>query len=163
VLAAKRLSDAARRSPALQLKGGFMEGRLLSAEEARALATLESRETMLSQIAGLAKMEMSRAASMFQALQGRFVGLLDAYRDKLPGEAEPAPAESGAAAAPEGPETTATAEGTEAGDAAEEPAAAEAPASETSQSTDEAPSEAEPAAEAEPTSAAEAEAATSEN
>src|SRR5919206_832345 len=87
VLAAKRLSDAARRHPALELKGGFVEGRLLSADEARALASLESRETMLAQIAGLAKMEMSRAASMFQALQSRFLGVLEAYREKLPGEA----------------------------------------------------------------------------
>ena len=30
------------------------------------------------------KSEMSRAASMFQAAQARFVGVLEAYRDKLP-------------------------------------------------------------------------------
>ena len=33
VLAAKRLSEATRRFPTLDIKGGFMEGRLLSAEE----------------------------------------------------------------------------------------------------------------------------------
>ena len=90
VAAAKKIVDAARKYPTLVLKGGWMEGRLLDAEQAQRLATLESREAMLSRIAGLMKSEMSRAAYAFQALQGRFVALLEAYRDKLPapGEAE---------------------------------------------------------------------------
>ncbi len=89
VTAAKRLLDAAKRYPALELKGAWVEGRLLSAAEAQRLATLDSREAMLSKVAGLAKSEMSKAAGMFQALQGRFLGILEAYRDKLPGEAAP--------------------------------------------------------------------------
>src|SRR5438445_190216 len=36
--------------------------------------------------AGLAKAEMSQAAFMFDALQSRFLSLLVAYREKLPGE-----------------------------------------------------------------------------
>ena len=96
VAAAKQLVDAARRYPALELKGAWVEGRLLGQEEAQTLATLESREAMLSKVAGLAKTEMSKAAAMFQTLQGRFLGLLDAYRDKLPAAeaAQEAPAES---------------------------------------------------------------------
>ncbi|MFB3738096.1 MAG: 50S ribosomal protein L10 [Candidatus Velamenicoccus archaeovorus] len=90
VTAAKRLVDAGRRFPALVLKGGVMEGRVLSAEQARSLADLESREVILSRIAGVMKAEMVRAASAFQALQGRFLALLEAYRDKLPAPAEPA-------------------------------------------------------------------------
>lgn len=87
VAAAKKIVDAAKRFPALVIKGAYMEGRVLDAAEAQALAALESREAMLSRIGGLMKAEMSRAASMLQQLQSRFVGLLDAYRDKLPGEA----------------------------------------------------------------------------
>ncbi|HEX9122386.1 MAG TPA: 50S ribosomal protein L10 [Actinomycetota bacterium] len=87
VTAAKRLVDAAKKFPALVLKGAVMEGRVLSAEQARGLADLESREVMLSRIAGVMKAEMVRAASMFQALQGRFLGLLEAYKDKLPAPA----------------------------------------------------------------------------
>lgn len=86
--AAKKVVDAARRFPALVLKGGYVEGKVLTAEEAQALATLESREAMLSKIAGLAKGEMARAASVLQALQGRFLALLEAYREKLPAEVE---------------------------------------------------------------------------
>ena len=88
VLAAKRLAEAAKKIPALEVKGGYMEGRVLSAEEAAALSKLESREAMLSKIAGLMKSEMSRAASMFQSAQGRFVSLLEAYKEKVPGEPE---------------------------------------------------------------------------
>ncbi len=82
--AAKKVVDAARRFPGLVLKGAYLEGRLLTAQEAQGLATLESREVMLSKIAGLMKAEMSRAASMFQALQGRFLALLESYKGKLP-------------------------------------------------------------------------------
>lgn len=87
--AAKKVVDAARRFPALVLKGGYVEGKVLTAEEAQALATLESREAMLSKIAGLAKGEMARGASVLQALQGRFLALLEAYREKLPADEAP--------------------------------------------------------------------------
>jgi large subunit ribosomal protein L10 len=117
VAAAKQVVDAAKRFPTLVLKGAWLDGRLLSPDEARSLADLESRDVMLSKIAGMLKSEMSRAASMFQALQSQFVGLLEAYRDKL-GPAEPEAPEP--QAEPE-PEPTAEAE-------AKAEAEAEAPA-----------------------------------
>jgi large subunit ribosomal protein L10 len=89
VAAAKSVTAAAKKFPALVLKGGFVEGRLLSAEEAKSLADLESREVMLSKLAGLMKGEMSRAAAAFQATQARFLSLLEAFKAKLP--EEPAP------------------------------------------------------------------------
>ena len=92
VAAAKRVADASKRHPTLVIKGAFMDGRVLSADDARALAELDSREAMLSKVAGMLKGEMSRSASMFQALQSRFLSLLDAYRDKGPEEASEAPA-----------------------------------------------------------------------
>src|SRR5436190_16551941 len=97
VAAAKKVVDAIKRFPALALKGGFMDGRMLSAADARALADLESREAMLSKIAGLMKGEMSRAASMFQSAQSKFLSLLEAYKEKVPGEM-PAAAEADASA-----------------------------------------------------------------
>lgn len=89
VAAAKKVVEAIKRYPSLVLKGGFMDGRMLSAADAKALADLESREVMLSKIAGLMKGEMSRAAHMFQAAQSTFVSLLGAYKDKLADGAEP--------------------------------------------------------------------------
>jgi large subunit ribosomal protein L10 len=93
VLAAKRLADAAKRVPSLEIKGAVMEGKVLSAEQARALATLESREVLLAKMAGMAKASMSRAAYAFNALQSKFLSLLEAYKEKVPpGEAPPEPA-----------------------------------------------------------------------
>ena len=117
VAAAKRVVDAIKRFPALALKGGFMDGRMLSATDARALADLDSREVMLSKIAGLMKGEMSRAAGMFQSAQSRFVSLMEALKDKLPPEAASEPVAEGSA---EPPVETAAEPAVE---AAEEPAA----------------------------------------
>jgi large subunit ribosomal protein L10 len=86
VAAAKSVTNAAKKFPALVLKGGFVEGRLLSADEAKALADLESREVMLSKLAGMMKSEMSRAAAAFQGAQAKFLSLLEAFKAKLPAE-----------------------------------------------------------------------------
>jgi large subunit ribosomal protein L10 len=98
VATAKKVTDAAKRFPALVIKGGYLDGKVLSAAEAQSLATLESREAMLSKVAGMMKAELTRAASMFETIQGRFLGVLEAYKEKLPGdvteetaEAEPKP------------------------------------------------------------------------
>jgi len=125
VSVAKKVVDAAKKYPALMIKGAYMDGQLLDAAAAQALATLESREAMLSKIAGMLKSEMSRAASMFQALQSQFVGLLEAYRDTFP--AEPT---AGPEAAPRAAEESGSAE-----PEAEAPAKAEAAADDDSGDT----------------------------
>ena len=86
VATAKKVTDAAKRFPALVIKGGYLDGKVLSAAEAQSLATLESREAMLSKVAGMMKAELTRAASMFEAIQGRFLGVLEAYKEKIPGD-----------------------------------------------------------------------------
>lgn len=97
VAAAKKVVDAAKKFPTLILKGGYMEGKVLSADEAKGLADLDSKEVMLSKIAGLLKGEMSRAASMLVSAQSKFLSLLEAYKEKVPddsvAEAPPADAE----------------------------------------------------------------------
>jgi large subunit ribosomal protein L10 len=99
VTAAKRLVEQAKRFPVIEIRGGFAEGRVLSGDEVRQLAALDSREVMLAKIAGLGKMQMSKAAWMFQALQSKFLLLLEAYKEKLPAEAaEEAPAAESPAA-----------------------------------------------------------------
>ena len=93
VAAAKKVVEAAKKFPALILKGAYMDGRVLSADEARSLADLDPREVMLSKVAGMLKSEMSRAAAMFVAAQSRFLSLLEAYKEKVPGSLEPVEAE----------------------------------------------------------------------
>ena len=104
VAAAKSVVDAQKKFPALAFKGGYMDGKMLSADEATALAKLESREAMLSKIAGLMKSEMSRAAAVLAAQQSKFLSLLEAFKEKVPGEepeAEAPAAEAEPAAEPE--------------------------------------------------------------
>ncbi len=134
VAAAKSVVDAAKKFPTLVLKGGFMDGKLLSAADAKALASLESREVMLSKIAGLMKSEMSKAAAMFVGAQSKFLGVLEAYKDKLPAEDV---AEAPAPAADDAPAPEAS---TEDAPAAEEAPTedAEAPAAEAADEPDQA-------------------------
>ena len=115
VAAAKSVTTAAKKFPTLILKGAFVEGRVLSADQAKALADLDSREVMLSKLAGLMKAELTRAAGTFQAAQARFLSLLEDFKGKLPAE-------------PEAPEA-------EAPIAAEEPAAEEATATDEPETT----------------------------
>ena len=105
VAAAKKVVDAAKKFPALILKGGYMEGKVLSADEAKGLADLDSKEVMLSKIAGLLKGEMSRAASMLVSAQSKFLSLLEAYKEKVPDDSvvEEAPATDEASATDEAP------------------------------------------------------------
>ncbi|HEX9376523.1 MAG TPA: 50S ribosomal protein L10 [Actinomycetota bacterium] len=101
IAAAKSLVDAIRRFRTLEIRGGFMEGRVMTSADAQNLATIEPREVLLAKLAGVMKAEMSRAAYMFQALQSRFVSVLEAYREKLPAEAATEEAATEADAAPE--------------------------------------------------------------
>ena len=98
VAAAKSIKAASKLYPALVLKGGYMDGQVLDAAQATGLADLESREEMLSKVAGLLKSEMSRAARLFVSAQSQFLSLLEAYKEKPPAadaeESEASPAES---------------------------------------------------------------------
>jgi large subunit ribosomal protein L10 len=60
--AAKALRDFARTNQALVIKGGFMDGRTLTVAEVNQLADLESREVLLSKLAGAMKGTMAKAA-----------------------------------------------------------------------------------------------------
>jgi large subunit ribosomal protein L10 len=86
VSGAKRLVEQARRFPVLEIRGGFAEGRVLTADQVRSMAALESREVMLAQLAGVAKSQLTTTAWALQALQSRFVGLMEALKAKLPSE-----------------------------------------------------------------------------
>lgn len=128
VAAAKKIADAAKEHPDLiVLKGAYLDGRVLEAADAKALASLDSREVMLSKIAGMLQSEMTRAASMFQALQSRFLGVLESYKEKVP--AGDAPVATAAAQPAAEPEASTDVAGEETSVVAEE-AAPEAPVAE---------------------------------
>jgi large subunit ribosomal protein L10 len=82
VEAAKGLRDFAKDNPSLVIKGGVLDGKVLSADEIKKLADLESREVLLSKLAGAFKGKQSQAAQLFQALPSKLVRTVDALRAK---------------------------------------------------------------------------------
>ncbi|GIU97295.1 MAG: 50S ribosomal protein L10 [Actinomycetota bacterium] len=87
VAAAKAIKTAARRHPTLALKGGYLDGQVLDAEAASALADLASREEMLAQVAGLLQAGLASAARVLRAAPSQILSLFEAYQAKLPTEA----------------------------------------------------------------------------
>jgi large subunit ribosomal protein L10 len=82
VEAAKGLRDLAKENAALVIKGGLIDGKPMTPEEITKLADLESREVLLSKLAGAFKAKQSQAAAVFQALPSKAVRLVQALADK---------------------------------------------------------------------------------
>jgi large subunit ribosomal protein L10 len=94
VLVAKALRDFARTNPALVVKGGIMDSATLSADDARALADVESRDVLLARFAGALAAPMQQFAGLLQALPRNFAYGLSALIDKGgAGDAPSAPAD----------------------------------------------------------------------
>lgn len=119
VEAAKGLRDFAKATPTLVIKGGYLDGKVLAADEIKKLADLESREVLLAKLAGGMKASIAGAAGLFNAPLAQTARLLAALQAKL--EADPS---ASVAATVEASAETAT--DTE---AAEAPADAPTPAS----------------------------------
>jgi large subunit ribosomal protein L10 len=97
--AAKALRDFAKANQGLVIKGGYMEGRPLSVEEVNGLADLESREVLLSKLAGAMKGTMAKAAGLFAAPASQMARLAQALVDKRAEEGGAAPAADAAGSA----------------------------------------------------------------
>ena len=80
--AAKALRDFAKANQGLVIKGGFMDGRTLTVQEVNQLADLESREVLLSKLAGAMKGTMAKAAGLFAAPASQVARLAQALADK---------------------------------------------------------------------------------
>ncbi|MDR0435488.1 MAG: 50S ribosomal protein L10 [Propionibacteriaceae bacterium] len=115
---AKGLRDFAKANPLLVIKGGVMDGKVLDASTVKRLADLESREVLLSKLAGAMKGTAQKAVSLFAAPLTQAAQLFGALQDKLsdgtpaqkpeetadavtPAAAEATPEASDAASAPE--------------------------------------------------------------
>ena len=79
---AKGLRDFAKANPQLVVKGGVLDGRLVTAADITTLAALESREVLLAKAAGAMKAKLYQAAYMFTAKTGEAVRTIDALREK---------------------------------------------------------------------------------
>ncbi len=85
VEAAKGLRDFARANPLLVIKGGVLDGKVLSAGEINQIADLESREVLLAKVAGGLKALPTRAAGLFQAPLSQLARLAAALQEKKDG------------------------------------------------------------------------------
>lgn len=79
---AKGLRDFAKANPLLVIKGGVLEGRVLDADQVKTLADLESREVLLSKLAGAMKASLSKAVGTFAAPLTQAAQLLGALETK---------------------------------------------------------------------------------
>lgn len=100
--AAKGIRDFAKENPALVIKGGIMDGAVLTAADITKLANLESREVLLSKLAGAMKAKQSQAAALFAAPLSKTARTMAALQAKL----ESDPAASAAAPVTTEPVTT---------------------------------------------------------
>lgn len=159
--AAKALDDAAKKYPVLTIKGGVLNGKVITADQAKELAKLEPREVLLAKIAMLMNSPAQQTVNVFSALLrdlGAMLAQVVAKKEsgELPGGSGEAPAAEAAsseetpaaesAPAEEAPATEATAEPveTEEAEVAEEAAQ---PETEQKDEAEEAAEEAAPPAE----------------
>ena len=124
VTVAKVLKDFAKGNDALVVKGGILGDKVLSADEAKALADVAPREELLARLAGGMAAPMQQFAGLLQALPRNFAYGLKALIDQ-----------GGAPGAPAAP--AASADATE----AEATPSTSAPADETAADADPAPAD----------------------
>jgi len=96
VEAAKGIRDFAKDNPDLVVKGGYMDGAILTPQDFAKFADLESREVLLAKLAGMMKAKQSQAASLFAAPLAQAARALGALQAKV----EADPSASAAAAEP---------------------------------------------------------------
>jgi large subunit ribosomal protein L10 len=142
---AKALRDYGRTNPALVLKGGLLGAKALSADDAKALADLPSREVLLARLAGGLAAPLQQFAGLLQALPRNMAYGLKALVDQKVAAGESVPE----APAPAVEEPAAEAEATPEPESESPETEAAAPAAEAEVETPATESDAAPAAEAE--------------
>ena len=160
VAVAKALSDAARDTRVLAVRGGLLDGRPMEPTEVESLAKLPPMEVLRGQVLGAVTAPLMTIVGLFTAPLQDLYGLLDARIEQLreqgdTSEAEAAPVEEPAAAEESGSEPQAEV-ATEEPTAEAEPAPAEEPSGSEPQS-ETAPDEAGPQESQEPESQTEEE------
>jgi large subunit ribosomal protein L10 len=121
VAVAKALRAAARETQVIDVRGGVIQGRTMSADEVGTLATLPSLDVLRGQVLGAVTAPLMTILGLFNAPLQNLVGLIDARIEQLEGQGDTSIAEAPAGEAPE----EATPEAAAAPEAEAEPAEAE--------------------------------------
>ncbi|RNE48915.1 50S ribosomal protein L10 [Corynebacterium alimapuense] len=80
--AAKVMKKFADDNKAFLVKGGYMDGMALSADQVKAIAELDNRETTLAKLAGAMKGNLAKAAGLFNAPASQVARLGAALAEK---------------------------------------------------------------------------------
>lgn len=105
VIAAKVLAEFAKENEALEIKSGFLEGKVVSVDEVKKLADTPSREVLIAKLMGSMNSPIAALARTLQALVDNGVEPADIKVEKeetpaAPEAVEEAPAEAVAEEAP---------------------------------------------------------------
>jgi large subunit ribosomal protein L10 len=103
---AKALSDTARQTKILSVRGGILQGKPMSADQVRDLAALPPAEVLRGQVLGAIVAPLNALAGLINAPLQNLVGLIDARIEQLGGEAAEAEPEAEAVAEEPAEETT---------------------------------------------------------
>src|SRR5262245_33339420 len=116
---AKALRAAARETQVIEVRGGVIQGRGMSAEEVETLATLPSIDVLRGQVLGAVTAPLMTILGLFNAPLQNLIGLIDARIEQLQAQGDTSAAEAPAEEPPAGEDAAPEAE-----------AEAEAPAAE---------------------------------
>jgi large subunit ribosomal protein L10 len=141
VEAAKGLRDFAKANPTLLIKGGFVDGVTLDANEVAKLADLESREVLLGKLAGAMLASLSQAVYLLNEPIAQAARLAGALQAKAAETGQDPSILAGGAGTPVAADEVTEAPAEEATEAAADAGAEDAPTAEAAAS-DEAPTEA---------------------
>jgi large subunit ribosomal protein L10 len=98
VAAAKALADAARETRVLEIRGGVLQGRTMTAAEVESLATLPPLDILRGQVIGAIVAPVSALAGLVNAPLQNLYGLLEARIEQLGGADAAAAADAAQAA-----------------------------------------------------------------
>ncbi len=80
IAVAKSLKAFSKEFPLLVIKGGIFDGKVLTADDIKKLADLESREVLLAKMAGAMQASLAKAAALFQAPLSKTARTVEALR-----------------------------------------------------------------------------------
>jgi len=100
VPAAKALRDFGRTNPALVVKGGLLDAKLITAAELTALADIPPREQLLGMLAGGFQAPLTKAAGLFQAFTRNLAYGVQALIDQRAASEPAAPTETSESSEP---------------------------------------------------------------
>lgn len=93
ILISKTLSDLSRASGKLKIKGGILDGKLISEADIKTLATLPPKNILLARVFGGMKAPISNFVTVLSETINKFVYAINAIKEKVEKEVKEKPEE----------------------------------------------------------------------